>query len=40
MGGVLVVGEDVVGVGCLPAVGGVGVWLVGVEDGRRGGKAD
>lgn len=32
VGGVLVVGAEVVGVGCLPAVGGGAVWLVGVED--------
>lgn len=40
MGGALVLGEEVVGVGCLPAVGGGRVWLVGVEDWRKGGEAD
>lgn len=43
MGGVLVVGEEVVGVGCLPAVGGGAVCVSRdggrVKGGRRG-KAD
>lgn len=43
VGGVLVVGEEVVGVGCLPAVGGGAVCVSRdggrVKGGRRG-KAD